>query len=175
MLVSSLNPETLVKATLSSSGEVGLARFTNGVLCFLSPQLGASLQPRRFKSCNSWSQHGQQHRQPSPQGQRVQLTPQPGAHSELTMCTGPSLLPGPMADRSKGSSLVRPCPQTNWAASPVPFSPSQLSESQRPVGYWKQQLNRSLLWWLRLWPKAPGVAWPEGGAGVRQGTHLLMY
>lgn len=59
MLVSSLNPETLVRATLSSSGEVGLARFTNGVLCFLSPQLGASLQSRRFKSCNSWSQHGQ--------------------------------------------------------------------------------------------------------------------
>lgn len=100
-----------------SSEEVGLVRSTNGVLCFLSPQLGASLQPRRFKSCNSWSQHGQQHRQPSPQGQRVQPPPQPGANSELTVRAGPSLLPGPVTDHC----LVCSCPQTNWAASPRPF------------------------------------------------------
>lgn len=119
MLVFSPNPVTLARATRSSSEEVGLVRSTSGVLCFLSPQLGASLQPRRFKSCNSWSQHGQQHRQPSPQGQRVQPPPQPGANSELTVCAGPSLLP--VTDRNKGSSLVCPCPQTNWAASPMPF------------------------------------------------------
>lgn len=121
MLVSSPSPVTLARATLRSSEEVGLVRSTNGILCFLSPQLSASLQPGRFKSCNSWSQHGQQHRQPSPQGQRVQPPPQPGAYSELTVCAGLSLLPGPRTDRSKGSSLVCPCPQTIWAASPMPF------------------------------------------------------
>lgn len=128
MLVSSPDPATLAGATLNSSKEIGLDRCTNGFLCFLSSQLCASLQPWRLKSCHPWGQHGQQHRQPAPQGQRVQPAPQPGAHSELTVCAGSSLLPDPVTDSSNGSGLVCVCPQGDWAASPVPsLHPSFLS------------------------------------------------
>ncbi|EGW06593.1 Paired mesoderm homeobox protein 2 [Cricetulus griseus] len=63
----------------------------------------------------------------SPRGSSP-TTPGVSAHSELTMCAGSSLLPGPMIDSTNGSGLVCSCPQRHWAASPVPsLHPSFLS------------------------------------------------
>lgn len=133
MLVSSPNPCNPGRATLSSLEEVGLARSANGVPGFLSPQLRASLQPWRFKSCNSGSQHGQQHRQPSPQGQRVQPTPQPGAHSELTVCVGPSSSLAQWQTAAKEVTLSVPVLRQTASLSRA-FSPSQLPEFQSLLG-----------------------------------------
>ncbi|XP_027725562.1 paired mesoderm homeobox protein 2 [Vombatus ursinus] len=51
---------------------------------------GAILQPRGDSPSHSGGQHGQQHRQPPPQSQRVQPPSEPGAHSELNDSQQPS-------------------------------------------------------------------------------------
>lgn len=134
------------------------------VLC--RPQYGATLQPWRLQPGNPRGQHGQQHRQPPPQGQGVQPAPQPSAHCELTSrpvgtrlrCRStatekradtqesdllPALPPGG-AEAGAGALLVLPSSPDSWDREAAKMPEAWLETSARdPRRGWSGRWSRS--------------------------------